>query len=179
MSLRRTCAAVLAVAATAAALHVLPAAAADEQDVSVSVDRARITASLGQKFSFRSTITNSGATPVSGLIAHLNVLSLRDGTYVDPEDWSSNRTRYLSTIPPGGSLTTTWEVQAVNDGSFGIYVAALPESGEAVPPATAPTIRLNVTARTTLNPSGMVPIALGIPALLGILALAVRFARRG
>jgi hypothetical protein len=155
------------------------ALAAGEEDVSVSVDRSQIATRLGQKFAFRSTIANEGSTPLSGLIAHLNVLSLRDGTYVDPEDWSSNRTRYLDTIPPGGSVTTTWELQAVNDGSFGVYVAVLPETGEAVPPTTAPTIRLEVAARRTLNPSGMVPLALGIPALLGALALAVRLARRG
>lgn len=156
-----------------------PSLASGEQDVSVTVDRSEIATGLGDKFSFSSTVTNSGGAPLSGLIAHLNVLSLRDGTYVDPEDWSSDRTRYLEPIPPGGSLDLTWRMQAVNDGDFGVYVAVLPETGEAVPPATAPTIRLEVAARRTLNPGGMVPVALGVPLLLGLLALAVRLARRG
>jgi hypothetical protein len=177
MSLRRLSLVAAAVAAVLASCP--PAWAQGDQDVSVSVDRSSIATGLGDKFSFRSTITNDGSVPLRGLIAHLNVLSLRDGTYVDPEDWSSNRTRYLEPIPPGGSVTTNWEMQAVNDGDFGVYVAVLPESGEAVPPTTAPTIRLEVAARRTLNPSGMVPVALGIPALLGFLALGVRLARRG
>ena len=57
-----------------------------------------------------------------GLIAHLTVVSLHDGVYVDPEDWSSHRTRYLGAIPTGGSAMITWRLQAVNAGTFGIYV---------------------------------------------------------
>jgi len=147
-------------------------------DVSVTVDRAQISTKLGGKFAFRSTITNRGSTEASGLIAHLNVLSLRDGVYVDPEDWSSDRTHYLDPIPAGGSTTTTWHMQAVNDGEFGVYVAVLPASGEASPPTTAPTIHLSVVERRTLNSEGILPLALGIPAALGLMLLGLRV-RRG
>ena len=166
-------------AALALMLVAAPAAlGADEPGVSVKVDRTQISTRLGGKLSFRSTITNSGSTTASGLIAHLNVLSLKDGVYVDPEDWSSNRTRYLDPIPPGASVTTTWAMQAVNDGDFGIYVAVLPESGEARPPTTGPAIHLAVAERKTLNAGGIVPLALGIPALLGLLTLGLRLYRR-
>ena len=147
--------------------------------VSVSVDRSRISTELGTKFTFRSTTTNAGSATARGLIAHLNVLSLRNGVYVDPEDWSSNRTRYLDAIPAGGSITTTWHLQAVNDGTFAVYVAVLPNSGIARPPTTAPTVHLEVAARKTLNAGGMLPLALGLPACLGLLALGVRIRRRG
>jgi hypothetical protein len=155
------------------------ATAAGADSVSVTVAPAQIATTLGGKFAFTSTITNNGATDARGLIAHLNVLSLRNGTYVDPEDWSANRTRYLDPIPPGQSLTLTWRMQAVNDGDFGIYVAVLPDSGAPVPPATSPTIHLDVAERKTLNAGGIVPLVLGIPAALGLLALGVRIRRRG
>jgi len=177
MRLRR--AALSAAVVTAGLVLVSPGWAKGEQELSVSVDRTQIATGLGRKFSFTSTVTNEGSAPLRGLIAQLDVLSLREGTYVDPEDWSSSRTRYLETIPAGGSITTTWQMQAVNDGEFGIFVAVLPESGDAVPPATAPTIRLEVASRRSLNPSGMAPVALGIPLFLGLLALGVRIARRG
>ena len=38
--------------------------------------------------------------PLSGLVAHLNVVGLSSGIYVDPEDWSEERTKYL---PPLGA----------------------------------------------------------------------------
>lgn len=167
------------VAAVAGVLLAPAASAAEGEDVAVTVAPERIATRLGGKFTFRSTITNNGATDAPGLIAHLNVLSLRNGTYVDPEDWSSSRTRYLDPLPPGESTTITWSMQAVNDGDFGIYVAVLPEIGAPIPPTTGPTIHLDVAERKTLNAGGIVPLVLGIPAALGLLALGVRIRRRG
>jgi len=166
--------------AAAAVLVLVPIAQGQASpEVEVSVDRPRITTNLGGKFTFESTIENIGAAPAERLIAHLNVLSLRSGTYVDPEDWSSERTRYLEPVPPGGSVTARWEMQAVNDGVFAIYVAVLSDDAAPVPPVTAPAIRLDVTERRTLNPEGMVPVALGVPLLVGLLAVFVRLRRRG
>jgi len=162
------------VALACALLLAAVAQAADRTPrLSVATDREQISTKLGGKFAFRTTITNRSSTAASGLIAHLNVLSLRDGVYVDPEDWSSRRTVYLDTVPAGGSVTTTWRMQAVNDGSFGIYVAVLPDTGDAVAPATGPTIYLAVEERRTLNAGGIVPLALGIPAFLGLLSLSL------
>jgi len=166
--------------ATTAALALAFAGAADalSNGLAVSVDRTGISTALGHEFVFRSTIENQSATPVSGLIAHLNVLSLRNGVYVDPEDWSSRRTRYLAPIPAGASVTLTWKMQAVNSGSFGVYVAVLPQSGAARPPITGRAVHVSIAHRKTLNSGGTLPLVLGIPALLGALSLGVRARRR-
>ncbi len=145
--------------------------------LSVSNDRTAIATKLGHKFVFHSTIHNNGATPASGLVAHLNVVDLSGHTYVDPEDWSSHRTRYLAPIPAGGSTTLAWRMNAVNSGTIGVYVAVLPRSGEPVPPTTGPTLRVRIQDRKTLNSGGILPLALGLPALLGLLALGVRLGR--
>jgi hypothetical protein len=166
------------VVATLAALALACAAGAGSNVVSVDVDRTAISTALGRKIVFRSTIANHGTTPIRGLIAHLNVLSLRNGVYIDPEDWSSHRTRYLAPIPVGGSVTLTWKLQAVNAGSIGVYVAVLRRSGAARPPITGPTLHVSIAQRKTLNARGVLPLALGIPALLGALALANRARRR-
>jgi hypothetical protein len=167
-----------ALLATAALLAVGAQAATAPAPIGVTVDRALVSTKLGKKIVLHATITNHGTTAASGLIAHLNVLSLRNGTYVDPEDWSSHRTQYLRPIPAGGSITTTWRVEGVNDGSFGVYIAVLPSSGVARPPATSPTVHLLVAQKKTLNSGGIVPLALGLPGLLGLLALSLRV-RRG
>jgi hypothetical protein len=141
-------------------------------------DRTAIEARLGHKFIFHSRIENRSATEASGLVAHLNVLDLTGHTYVDPEDWSSNRTRYLTPIPAGGSTTLTWRMNAVNAGTIGIYVAVLPRSGAPVPPVTGATVRVHIKDRQTLNSGGILPLALGIPAALGLLVVTVRLRRR-
>ena len=143
----------------------------------VSNDRAAIATKLGQKFVFHSTIRNNGRAPAGGLVAHLNVVDLSGHTYVDPEDWSSHRTLYLAPIPAGASTTLSWPMNAVNSGTIGVYVAVLPRSGAPVPPTTGPTLRVQIQDRKTLNSGGILPLALSVPALLGLTALGVRFRR--
>jgi hypothetical protein len=165
----------------AAALVVAFAAAGSAQaavpNLSVEVDRTAISTTLGKDFIVRSTITNRGSSPTSDLVAHLNILSLRPGVYVDPEDWSENRTRYLAPIPAGGSTTLSWTVTAVNPGSIGVYVAVFPSSG-AGRPVTGPTVRAAIAERKTIDSGDVVPVAIGVPALLGALALGIRIRRR-
>ncbi len=165
-------------AAIAAAFALAGAASAQPSGIAVTPDRQSVTTSLGHKFRFRTTIANHGPGTASTLIAHLNVLSLRNGTYVDPEDWSSHRTRYLAPIPSGRSITLTWNMQAVNSGAFGVYVAVLPASGQPQPPAVGPTVRVSIAHRQTLNSGGILPLALGIPGALGLLTVALRIRRR-
>jgi hypothetical protein len=165
----------LLVALLGVSLAAAPAqAGAYPPGLTVTVDRMEISTQLGGKLTFRSTVRNDGPEAVSRLIAHLNVLSLRSGTYVDPEDWSSQRTRYLDPIPAGGATTITWHVHAVNGGVLGLYVALLSEPGVGLMPTTGPMIRLVVAEKKTLNAGGILPLALGIPAAIGLLTVGVR-----
>ena len=146
--------------------------------VSVTADRSHVATELGRSFTFRTTIANRGREPAEPLIAHLNVLSLRPGVYVDPEDWSSERTHYLGSVPAGGARTVTWAVQAVNSGRFAAYVTVLPEEDLRASPVTGPVVEIAVAERRTLNSGGILPLALGVPAFVGLVAGGVRMARR-
>jgi hypothetical protein len=163
------------------ALLLLAAAAPTRAGTGVAItnDRSEIATKIGRHFVFHSRIENRGSRPVSGLVAHLNVVDLTGRTYVDPEDWSSHRTRYLAPIPAGGSVSLAWPMNAVNAGAIGLYVAVLPRTGPPVRPTTSPTARLRILDRKTLNSGGILPLALGIPAALGLLTLGVRRRRRG
>jgi hypothetical protein len=167
----------LAAALVAAAVVAGPAAAAPGA-LTVSVDRSEVSTRLGHAFVFRSTIANHAAVPAAGQIAHLNVLSLRPGVYVDPEDWSSHRTRYLAPIPPHGSTTLSWRVKAVNAGSIGVYIAVLPGDGSPVRPPTGQFVKVSITDRKSLNTGGIAPLALGVPLVLVALLVLVRLRRR-
>ena len=161
-------------AVTTVALALVPAASAD---VVVGIERTHVSTSLGRSFSFTTTVANRGTDPTGTLVAHLNILSLRPGVYVDPEDWSSDRTRYLDPIPPGSSKTVRWRIKAVNGGSLAAYVTVVPQSGAATP-ATSHALRLDVASRKTLNSGGILPIVLGIPTGIALLAFVVRGLRR-
>jgi len=178
MSRRRPALPLFAVAALALALAAGAHAAASPAGFSATVDRTTISTELGRTFVFRSTIANEGTQAADGLIVHLNIVSLRADVYVDPEDWSTHRTRYLGPLAAGGSKTITWRIKAVNSGAFAVYVAVLPRRGDERTPVTAPAVAVAVAGRKTLNAGGILSVALGVPAILGLLAVGLKLRRR-
>jgi hypothetical protein len=144
--------------------------------VRVSIDRSRVNVVIGDRFTIRTPIANTGGTPTDRLIAHLNVASLTRSVYVDPEDWSSNRTEEVTPLGPGSSTSLSWELQAVNAGDFDVYVVLLPNgpasSGQG-PLVVSPPVHVQVAGRPTLSAGGALPIVVAVPGLLGLVVAAV------
>jgi len=145
--------------------------------VTVKLDRTSVSTRIGEKFHFASAVRNPGSQAVPGVVAHLNIMSLDPSVYVDPEDWSSHRTQYLGTLAGGETRRIEWTVQAVNSGHFVVYVAVVDRNGKAAVTASNP-LATTVAQKRRLNSSGVVPLALGIPALLALGLLMVRRRRR-
>jgi uncharacterized membrane protein len=163
----------------------VPAAVAQPTDseppLEVSISRSEVSTRLGDSFSFTSTVRNVGTKPLSGLVAHLNVVGLSSGIYVDPEDWSEERTKDVASLVPGESSDITWTVKAVTGGEAAIYVVALPGRDPASSPdglAVSPALDVSIAETKDLNSGGVLPLALGVPAFLGLTALVVRRRRR-
>ena len=165
-------------AAAAAALTLIGAVrAADTVPVTVTARPTQISTSLGDSFTFETTITNPADSGTEALVAHLNLLSLHGDVYVDPEDWSSQRTRYLGSIPAGKARRLTWKLKAVNGGRLGAFVSVLQQVNPTLTPATSPAVQIDVATRDTLNSGGILPLALGIPLALGAAAGGIRIRR--
>jgi hypothetical protein len=162
------------------ALAVVVATAAPayaEPHVAIEQDRTTVSTVIGERFSFTSTIRSTGDQPAKDLVAHLNIVSLDPAVYVDPEDWSGERSRYLAEIPAGGSKELSWTVQAVNDGTFLVYVAlATPAAGS--PVVGGPALKVEVAAQRMINAGGILPIAVAVPGVLLVATLAARVRRR-
>ncbi len=160
------------VCALATAPGAAPATAAQTADVSVS--RNQVMTRLGDDFTFSTKITNKGSGTLTGWVAHLNVVGLSSGIYVDPEDWSSQRTKRVPALAPGESTSISWSVTAVTGGHAAIYVVALPQDAGTTKPVASPAIDVRIADTKNLNSGGVLPLALGVPALLGLLGLATR-----
>ena len=117
--------------------------------LTVTVDRSTLDTRIGAHFTFTTTVSNDDDRPMTGLVAHLNVLSVEPDVYVDPEDWSSDRTRYLGTLLPDVPRTITWSIHAVNTGSLAAYVTVLPQDDAGSPPATGTAVRIHLPLETT------------------------------
>ena len=157
-------------------LAMAPSAAA--QTVDVSVDRDSVSTRLGDDFSFSTRITNQSGETLTDRVAHLNVVGLSSGIYVDPEDWSEERTKSVPSLAPRESTTIQWSVTAVTGGHAAIYVVVLPKDPGLAKPVTSPAVDVRIADTKDLNSDGVLPLALGVPALLGLLTLVTRRRRR-
>lgn len=160
---RAVLAAVLASLAPAAS-----AVAAQEDGVEVRFAESARDVVLGDRFTLTSTVSG----PPAGALAHLNVVSLTDEVYVDPEDWSPERSKAV------GAAQQTWDLQAVNAGTFAVYVVVLPTGQGAGPVVVSPPVRLTVADRSTLDLGATLPVVVTVPLALGLLAGAVLYRSR-
>lgn len=157
-------------------------ALADPLDVTVAADPPVVSTVLGGRFTITTEVKNSGTAPSGEILAHLNVASIEGSVYVDPEDWSSERSQQLS-LKPGESRKLSWEIQAVNSGLFAAYVVVVPFGNTVNGNAdltTSPLVRVDVAQRTTLTARGALPVVLAVPMLIGLAAATtlVRVRRR-
>lgn len=165
---------------------VAPAAAQEGNSVSsdglaISVSESEVSTVTGGQFKFTSEITNEGGQETTGLVVHLNVVSLDRSVYVDPEDWSPRRTIGVSPISQGSSATQSWTINPVLEGDVSVYVVVLPDSGVLAAEGTlvaSPAIQVHVEGRRNLNPGGVLPVALAVPGTLMVLTMGLMLLRR-
>jgi len=148
---------------------------------SVGFGTDRVAVVEGERFTVDSRVVNGAGTPSGRYIAHLNVASLTGDVYVDPEDWAANRSQDVAPLGPGESSTQRWEVQAVNAGSFDLYVVLLPAGPDTAgtgPLAVSPPVHVVVAGRRSLSTGGELPVSIAVPLVLAAAAVLVRVRRR-
>jgi uncharacterized repeat protein (TIGR01451 family) len=183
----------LGFAATAGLLLILSGAAASAQSadarspedarVAIAIDVDYKIVKTGDKILYTTVVTNQGTVTSRPLVVAMNIINLNAaGDIVDPEDWSPQRTQYIDALPAGQAKTLAWRVNAILDGNYLVYMVLVPEpdgkEGTSRPVASSG-LHLTVTPFTKLNPGGVLPYAIGGPALLlGGMVLVYRARRR-
>jgi hypothetical protein len=170
--------ALIMVVMLAGLLSWLPTAASAEPiGVEIIADPPVVSTVLGDHFTITSEVKNTGSAPTGEILAHLNVASIEGGVYVDPEDWSPNRSQQL-VLQPGESRRLSWEIQAVNPGHFAAYVVVVPFGSSVAGNediTVSQLVNVDVAQRTTLTAGGALPVVIAVPLLIGFAAAAASF----
>lgn len=160
----------------------LSQAQAQEGGLQMSISLDSKTVKTGDTVTFDTVVTNTGAQSSNPIIVAMNIINLsKEGDVVDPEDWSPERTQYIDSLASSESTTLSWTVNAVLDGNFMIYLVAVdepqnPEDSSQI--AASPGLHLTVTKFTSLNPSGVLPYAIGIPIVVLVASVVIYRLRR-
>jgi hypothetical protein len=152
-------------------------ALANPLNLEVAADPPTVSTVLGGRFKITTEIKNTGSAATGEILAHLNVASIEGSVYVDPEDWSSDRSQQLS-LKRGESRKLSWEIQAVNSGRFAAYVVVVPFGGSVngnEDLKISPLVKIDVAQRTTLTAGGALPVVLMVPLLIGLAGAAALF----
>jgi hypothetical protein len=165
-------------------MGVAPASASASSPVAATLDGVGVVVAptsasvvLGESIDLTVTLTNTSSQPTDDLVAHLDVTDPARATSVDPEDWTGELSQPVGVLDPGASATVDWTIQPIAPGEFAVYAVALSAGQSSV--AASNVLIVSVEDQRTLNPGGVLPVALGAPALVGgLLLLQIRLARR-
>lgn len=144
--------------------------------IDVRVDPRAASMKLGETLQLHVTVTNNGAEATPELVTHLDVTDPTKSTSVDPEDWTSTLSKTVGAIAPGGNAVIEWNVQPISSGDFVAYAVAISPDSPSIAASNAAAIR--VEHQQTLNPHGILAVAVVVPAVLGALLLLQRWRSR-
>jgi hypothetical protein len=165
------------VAAMAPPVHAAARAAPIADSITVTVEPTTIDLALGESRGVSVTVTNASDLASVPLVVHLDITNPDSTSSVDPEDWTSELTQPVGVVGAGSSVTVGWNLQPISPGTFTAFVVALPRDGSDV--VASDVVRIQVADRRSLDPGGILPVAIGAPAVVGgLLLVQIRIARR-
>jgi len=121
---------------------------------------------MGDHLRFWSTITNTGTTPVEGLVAWISLVEIDPGDEqpVDLEDWSAHKAVTGATLAPGQPLRTDWPMRLIKGGDYRVVVSVTDRGSSRV--VTSPTLQFHVRQKAVLQTGRVLPVAVGVPLLI-------------
>ena len=141
----------------------------------ISIDTTYKTLKTGDTIDFNTTVTNNGGEISPPMFVAMNIINLaQDGDPVDPEDWSPERTQAIVPLAGEQSASQSWTIHAILDGNYMVYMVLIPEpssSQNTSQPVVSTGIHLTISPFTSLNPEGVLPLALGMP--IGLILIMV------
>jgi hypothetical protein len=120
---------------------------------------------MGDRLLYRSTIRNTGTTPVGAVLAWLGLVQVDPGQEqpVDLEDWSAQKAITVPQLAPGQAVTIEWPMRLIASGHYRVVVTAAAGAGVLAP---SPFVDLAIRQKPVVESDRVLPVALGIPALL-------------
>ena len=168
-----------AVGLSLVAFFLCPGAASAQSldDIEVIVDPVLSEVLLGETIDIEIIVRNHSSEATEPLILHIDITKLSSSGSVDPEDWTSTLSKRVGVIDPGAGKIVRWTIQPISGGQFVLYAVALTPGATDV--ASSNVLAIDVTERRTLNPEGILPVAIAGPVIVGGLWLfQTRLARR-
>jgi len=130
---------------------------------------------MGDHLVFRSVIRNTSGQPVNGLIAWISLLRIDSGNEqpVDLEDWSAQKALTAKVLAPGVTLEAQWPMRLISSGTYRVVVSTATRDAQGI--NTSPALDFQVAPKPVVESPRVLPVAFGVPFLLGLAAFLRRW----
>lgn len=153
------------------------ASAQTANEITITIEPTDSSVVLGENLDLAVTVSNNGSAATVPLVVHLDITDPGLSTSVDPEDWTATLTKELGVIGAGDSATAEWTIQPISSGGFSVYAVTLSPGADTT--TVSNVLQVSVADQRSLNPGGILPVAIGAPVVVGgLLLVQLRLARR-
>lgn len=135
--------------------------------LTLATTKATLSGTAGQYVRLPATVTNTSNAPVKEVVAYVSLVDVARGQQapVDLEDWSAHRAVTIPALGPGQSQSVGWSLRLVKGGDYVVYANAI--AGDSTRASVGQEVPLTVKAQRNLNPGGVLPVAIGVPIVVG------------
>lgn len=126
---------------------------------------------MGDHMQFASVIRNGGDTPAQGVVAWISLVQVDPGHEqpMDLEDWSAHKAVTRAALAPGEQITVEWPMRLIQAGDYRVVISAVERSTPHI--VTSPFIDFHVKRKPVVESRRILPVAFGMPLLIGALLL--------
>jgi hypothetical protein len=138
----------------------------------------KISGTAGQYVKLPARVANVSDRPVKEIVAYVSLADVTKGQQapVDLEDWSAHRAITIPSLAPGQSKDVSWSLRLVKGGNYVVYANSIVRGSTRA--SVGQEVPLFVKTKQNLNPGGVLPVALGVPVVAGVVLFGPVFLRR-
>lgn len=148
------------------------AMAAEPLDITLSADPSNpATPQMGDHMKFVSVIRNNSEAPAQGIVAWISLVQVDPGHEqpLDLEDWSAHKAVTQASLAPGEQITVTWPMRLIQAGAYRVVISGVERNTHHI--ITSPFFDFHVKRKPVVESKRILPVAFGVPALLGLVML--------
>lgn len=122
---------------------------------------------MGDHLAFHTAIRNESASPVNGVIGWISLVQIDKGKEqpVDLEDWSAHKAVTAASLAPGQALENDWPMRLIQAGRYRVVVSVVSRDGTGL--VASPFVDFTVRQKPVVESQRVLPVALGLPLLIG------------
>lgn len=132
---------------------------------------------MGNWMHFASEVRNSGDIALHNVVVWIGLIRVDAGHAqpMDLEDWSAHKAEVIPSLEPGQAVGAVWPMRLIQSGDYRVVISAAEAHAPGL--ASSPFLDMHVRTKPTVESKRILPVALGMPLLLAIIA-ALRLRRR-